>query len=80
MYTKFSHPSKTNHRVCQWVGAKSGSLAPAKANELKKKKPKMTKMLARIHHQSFLYIKALTFCLRSARSFMVRLSELSVQM
>ncbi|KAJ6261871.1 LOW QUALITY PROTEIN: hypothetical protein Dda_2670 [Drechslerella dactyloides] len=77
-YTKFSHPSSTNHRVCQCVGTKSGDPVPANVSELRKKNPKMTMMLPSSTHHSRRYISALTFCLRSSSSFIVRLSELSV--
>ena len=48
--------------------------------EFRKKKAKITMMLPRMHHQSFLYIMAFTCCLRVMRSFMVRLRLLRVQM
>ena len=68
-----------NHRVCQWKGTKSGSEDEAKVKELKKKKPKITIIEARMHHHSLRYMAALVVCLRSLRSFMVMLRELSVQ-
>lgn len=77
-YTRLSQPSRINQRVCQWNGTKSGEEAEAKVKELKKKKAKITKMEARMHHQSLRYMPALVVCLRSFRSFIVRLRELSV--
>jgi len=68
-----------NHLVCQWKGTKLGSEVEAKVKELKKKKPKITTMEARMHHQSLRYMAALVVCLRSFKSFIVALRELSVQ-
>ena len=68
-----------NQRVFQWKGTKSGLEVEAKVKELKKKKPNITMMEIRIDHQSWRYMESLTVCLRSCRSFMVALSELSVQ-
>lgn len=73
-----SQPSKINQRVCQWKGTKLGSEAEAKVKELKKKKPKITNMEARMHHHNLRYMAALTVCFRSLRSFIVMFRELSV--
>jgi hypothetical protein len=54
-YTMFNQPSKTNHLVCQWVGAKSGVEAPAKVKLLMKKKPKITMMLVKMHHHNLVH-------------------------
>jgi hypothetical protein len=68
-----------NQRVDQWFGTKSSSLWPAKVQLLTKKKAKMTMMEVRMHHQSFLYIDALTVCFLWTRSLRVKLRLLSVQ-
>lgn len=75
-----SQPSRMNHRVCQWKGTKSGSEAEANVKELKKKKPKITRMEMRMQSRRLRYIVALVVCFRSIRSFMVAFRELSVQM
>lgn len=74
-----SQPSRMNQRVCQWNGTKSGSEADANVKELKKKKPKITRMETRMHRRRLWYMAALTVCFRSVRSFIVLFRELSVQ-
>jgi len=75
-----SQPSRMNQRVFQWKGTKFGSVAETKVKELKPKKPTMiTRIEVRMHHQSLRYMSIFTLCLRSLRSFKVRLMELSVQ-
>ena len=77
-YTRFSQPSRINHRLFQWLGTKSSSLWPANIQLLTKKNMKMTTMLIKMQYHSFWYMPALIVCLRSLRSLVVRLSELSV--